>query len=115
MKKEQIRDVLNYSKSKDLLKMLLKCSDEELINNVIYILKKLSSSNRKEVEKYILIKEYINNRDIDCIEYFIFNSFILDTYSYNDQIKIINFIKEKNKLYKNSYDKYFLNYKLKED
>ena len=108
MKKEKIKELLTYSKSKDLFKLVLLCNDEILTEEIIYILKKLSVSNRSETEKYNLVKIYIDNRNLEHIKDLITNNLILKTYSYSKQVEIIKNFIDQNRSYENILKKCYI-------
>lgn len=85
MKKEVLIKLLNYTKSRKILRIILLYNNEELLENVINIFEKLYNTNRTESEKSELVMLYIKNRKKENIEFLICSSIILNAYSFKMQ------------------------------
>lgn len=90
MQKQKINELLKYTKSKRILRIVFLYNNDDLLDKIIEIYIKLYNSNRSDSEKSDLIMQYIRNRKKEHIEYVICNSQITNNYTYNDQKEIIN-------------------------
>lgn len=90
MKKERLNELLNYTRSKKILRIVFLYNNEEVLDKIIELYTNLYNSNRSDSEKSDLIMAYIKNRKLENIEYLVCNSQITNNYTYKEQKEIIN-------------------------
>lgn len=96
MKKEKVNELLKYTKSKKIIRILFLYNNEDLLDKVLMLYKNLYNTNRSDSQKSNLIFTFIRNRNIDHIDYLICNSQITNNYTFNEQKEIIkNYLSSK--------------------
>ncbi|MBQ9024033.1 MAG: hypothetical protein IJ105_02290 [Bacilli bacterium] len=89
MKKQSINELLKYTNSKKIIRLVFLYNDEDLLNKIIEIYKKLYNTNRTDSEKSDLIMYYVKNRKKEHIEYLIYNFQITNYFTYEEQKEFI--------------------------
>lgn len=91
MNKAKLNELLKYTKSKKILRVILLYNNEEILNQVISIYENLYNSNRTDSEKSELVMLYLKYRKKkDHMSYLVSNSLINKEYTFTEQEKLIN-------------------------
>ena len=89
MKKEELNELLKYTRSKKVLRTIFLYNNEDLLKEVINIYEKLCNTNRTDSQKSDFVMMYIKNRKNDRIKDLICSSLINDNYTFEEHKKLL--------------------------
>jgi len=109
MKKEKINELLQYTKSKKVLRIMFLFNDEELLNEVVNIYKSLYNTNRTDSQKSDLVVSFIRNRKRNHIKTLVCGSLITNNYTFQEQKKAIEKYVSKEENYEQIINECYIN------